>query len=172
MRKRAMAEILERAHALLEQEKAAEVVALLGPLVEEHPRSPDAHYLLGYAYAETGDPWGAIEEIERALALGGDRFYVLPLVGLYAGVGLRTHFTRAFRRARRWLADLPTFDAIQETVSTTEEEIAERADELGISIRQMEEGLYHMEEGERALSRNDWSAGISACRRSIRYLGD
>jgi tetratricopeptide (TPR) repeat protein len=167
-----MAEVLDRAHRLTEQGRAEEVVVLLEPLVEEHARVPDVHYLLGYAYAETGNPWGGIEECERALALGGDRSYGVPLVELYVQVGFRAHVVRAFRRARRWLLDLPSFESIQKIVSLMEEEMAERADQLGLSTRRMEEGLYHMEEGELALQQNDWPASMAASRRAIRYLGD
>jgi tetratricopeptide (TPR) repeat protein len=172
MRREATAEVLERTDALLEQGRAAEVVALLEPVVEEYPRSSDAHYFLGCAYADTGNSWGGIQEIERALTLGGDRSQVVPLVGLYAQVGLRVHFLRTVRRARVWLQDQPSFDAIQEMVSLTEEDIAEIVDQLGLSMRRMEEGLYHMEEGELGLQRNDWAASIAASRRAIRYLGD
>jgi tetratricopeptide (TPR) repeat protein len=171
-RREATAEVLERADALLEQGKAEEVVALLEPAVEKHPRSPDAHYLLGCAYVDTGDLWGGIRAIERALSLGGDRSDAVTLVMPYAQVGLRVHFLRTFRRARLWLRDLPSFDAIQEAVSLAEEEMAELAEQLGLSTRQMEEGLYHMEEGELALQQNDWATSMAASRRAIRYLGD
>ena len=172
LEKEAMAEILDRAHRLIEQGNAEEVVAMLEPLVKEHSRVPDVHYLLGYAYAETGDPWGGIEECERALALGGDRSYGVALVELYVQAGFRAHVVRAYRRARRWLLDLPSFESIQKIVSLMEEEMAQLADQLGLSTRRMEEGLYPMEEGELALQQNDWPASMAASRRAIRYLGD
>jgi len=171
-RREATAEILERADALLDQERAAEAVALLEPVVEEYPRSADAHYFLGCAYADTGDSWGGIVEIERALALGGDRCQAVPLVGLYAQVGLRVHFMRTFRRTRVWLRDQPSFDVFEELVSLMEEDITEMAEGLSLSVRRMEEGLYHMEEGELALQQNDWAASIAASRQAFRYLGD
>jgi tetratricopeptide (TPR) repeat protein len=171
-RREATAEILERADDLLDQDRAAEAVALLEPVVAKYPRLADAHYLLGYAYSQTGRPWGGIVDIERALALGGDRRQAVPLVRLYAMVGLRVHFLRTYRRARIWLRDQPSFDTIQEAISLTEEDIAEMAEELGLSVRRMEEGLYHMEEGELGLQQNDWAASIAASRRAVRYLGD
>jgi tetratricopeptide (TPR) repeat protein len=171
-RREATADVLERADDLLDQDRAAEVVTLLEPVVEAYPRSADAHYFLGYAYAETGDPWGGITEIERALSLGGDRRQAVPLVRLYAMVGLRVHFLRTSRRTRIWLRDQPGFDAVQEAVSLAEEDIAEMAEQLGLPVHRMEEGLYHMEEGELSLQQNDWAASIAASRRAVRYLGD
>ncbi len=172
LRREATAEILEQAEALLEQERAAEVVALLEPVVEEHPRSAHAHYLLGYAYAQTGNLWRGIVEGERALALGGDPAYGILLVRLYAQVGFRAHAVRAFRRARRSRVDISDAGFLEQVVSIMEGEIAELAGQIGVSTRRMEEGLYHMEEGELALQQSDWAASIAASRRAIRYLGD
>jgi tetratricopeptide (TPR) repeat protein len=164
--------VLDEADRLIEQGDPWAAIALLDPLAESHSYVPEVHYSLGYACAMAGDVWRSIEGCERALELGGSPDYRMLLVALYLQVEFRAHAVRAFRRAIRQRVDLSAAKEMREAIALMEQDTAGLARKLGLSTRQMEEGLYQMEEGQLALNRSDFSTSIAADRRATRYLRD
>jgi tetratricopeptide (TPR) repeat protein len=167
-----LGKVLERAGHLIDRGRPQEAVELLEPLVSRHPDVADLHYTLGYARSKAGDPWQALASYERAQESGDETDYFLPLAFLYLQVGLHVHALRAFRQVLRQGKDRSPEAEVRTAVAELEKEVTAAAQELGRPVNRMEEGLYHMEQGQRALSRGDFPAGIDANRRAIRLLKD
>lgn len=165
---------LARAERMIQGNRAQEAVELMMPLVESYPREPEAHYMLGYARAGTGDVWGALEEFERAMELSRDPSYWPPLASLYIELELNAHALGAFRQAIRHPEHIPPElrERVPQVIAALREQFAELSRSQGISEGQTEKGLYEMEEGIRAMNRSDYSSSAAASRRAIRLLGD
>ena len=165
---------LEQADGLIARGRARQAVELLEPFLETCPSVADLHYYLGYARVKSGDVWSGVGEYERAMELSRDPTYWLPIASLYLNVELRAHALRAFRQVLRRPADLPEADVenARTWVAALEEAVGELAHSLRLSVRQAEEGLWHMEEGQRALDRGDYPACIAANQRAIKLLRD
>jgi len=161
---------LNRADDLIAQGHAQAAIDLLEPLLASHPRVAKLHYYVGYAHAETGDPWGALTACERAMELSQDPGYWLPLALLYLDLELNAHALHAFRQVLKRPADIPTIGDMREVVASLEQSILVVTHELGISASQVEQGLRHMEDGLRALHGHDFPACIAANRRAIKLL--
>ena len=159
---------LDQAERLIAGGRAQEAVELLEPFLETHAYVPDLYAYLAYARAESGDVWGGVDEYERALELSRNPAYWLPVAALYAAVGLRVHALRAFRQVLKRQPDAPAIDQVRATVSEIEEDVAGLARRLGLAVRWVEEGVWHMEEGQRALNRGDFPASIAASQRAIK----
>lgn len=169
--KAALQRAFERADRLLARKRAQEAVDLLEPFLESWPRDADLHYYVGYARAHAGDLWGGLVEAERAQKLKQDPDYRTFLTLLYLDTNMRAHVLRALRR----LPDLPNLPAdmdISEILADMEQEVAGIAGEIGITMQQVEQGLYDMERAQIALHEQDFPASIAASRRSITLLGD
>jgi tetratricopeptide (TPR) repeat protein len=164
--------VFHQAEDLIAQGQAREAIELLKPMLESHPRAPDLHYYLGYAHAKAGDMWTAINEYEQTMKLRPDPGLWLPLASLYLGAGLHLYALRAFRRVLEQPLDFPGIEGIRATVISLEQDIAAMTRSLGISTRRAEEGLLHLEAGQRALHRRDYPACIAANQRAIKALGD
>lgn len=163
---------LERADSLIARDRIDMAIELLEPLLASYPREADLHYYLGYARAVSGDTWGAMAGYERAQELSKDPTYWLPLVSLYIETDLHAHALRAFRQATRRPVEFPWMEEMRRTIDALEEEVKTLARDLGVSVRRVEEGLYHMERGQRRLQENDFSACIAASQQAIKLLGD
>jgi Flp pilus assembly protein TadD len=165
---------LARAEHMIEENRPQEALQLMMPLVESYPREPEAHYMLGYARAGTGDTWGALEEFERAMELGRDPRYWPPLASLYIELELNAHALGAFRQAMRHPEQIPPElrTRVPQVIAALRKQVAEMSRSLGISEGQMEKGLYEMEEGIRAMNQGDYPSSAAASRRASRLLGD
>lgn len=163
---------LEQADILIGQGRPQEAIDLLEPLLKSHPRAAKLHYYLGYARAKAGDFWGAVDGYERALQLSREPSLWLPLASLYLDLELRVHALHAFREVFRHRVEVPAMDAARQTVAELEQGVMEAARELELPVGQMEKGLRHLEEGQRALSAGDFRACIAANRRAIKLLGN
>jgi tetratricopeptide (TPR) repeat protein len=164
-----LASTFEKAERLIERGRPDQARALLEPLLAAHERVPELHYLLGYAYAESGRIWEAIRRYERARTLSRDPGYWQPLAALYTTVGLPAHVRRALRRIPKDDLDEPQ---IRDWTRLTEQQLAELADATGLPLKKAEKGFYEWEEGQIELGRNDFKASIAANRRAIKILGD
>jgi tetratricopeptide (TPR) repeat protein len=167
-----LASTFERAERLIERGRPDQAQALLEPLLAEHDRVPELHYLLGYAHAESGRIWEAIRRYESAQALSHDPGYWQPLAVLYTTVGLPAHALRALRRTPKEDLDAESQSRIPEGIQLTERHLAELAAAAGLPLKKTERGFYEWEEGQIELGRNDFKASIAANRRAIKILGD
>jgi tetratricopeptide (TPR) repeat protein len=163
---------LARAAKLIEGDRAEEAIELLEPLLASHPRVADLHYYYGYACATAGDLWEGLRGFERAMQLSRDPVYWLPLAWLYLDLDLQAHALQAFRNVLRRGGDIPEMDKVTEDIALLEAKIRDSASELGLSVRQTEQGLRYLEVGGRALQEEDYAAAVAANRQAIRVLGD
>ena len=163
---------LERAERLLDHGSTQKVIELLEPFLESYPRDATLHYYLGYARAQTGDVWGGLVECERAQRLDHQPSYWIPLALLYLETNMRAHALRALRQVIKQ-QPIPSADmGIPEMLADVEQEVANIADELGLTSQRVQNGLYDMERGQIALHGQDYPASIAANRKSIKILGD
>jgi Flp pilus assembly protein TadD len=161
-----------RADSLIARGRAQEAIDLLEPLLASHPRVADVHYYIGYAHAKAGDVWGGLAGYERALELSRDPSYWLPLASLYLELELNAHALYAFRQVLERGADIPMIGDVRKAVTSLEEDVTETARNLGLPVAQVEKGLRHLEDGQRAMQSNDFPACIAANRQAIKLLGD
>jgi tetratricopeptide (TPR) repeat protein len=168
----ALQEALERAKRLIDRGQAQEAIDLLEPLLASRPRVPDLHYVIGYARIEIGDPWGGLAGYEQAMELSRDPAYWLALASLYLHLELNAYALQAFRQVLKHQPDAPRIDNVRETVTSLEQDIAVVAEHLDRPVEQVERGLRYLEDGQRAMQRNDFRACIAANRRAIMLLGD
>ena len=164
--------VFARADNLIERGRAWEALELLEPLLTSYPDVADLHYTIGRAHLAVGDTWGGLAGHERALELSRDPGYWLPLALLYLDVDLDIHALYAFRQALKLQPGIPRVDVVRETIESLEREVLQAADSLELPVAQAERGLRLFEEGQRALSENNFSACISASKQAIRLLGD
>lgn len=165
-------QVFEKVERLIERDQPHEALEILNPLLEEHPHVADLHYYFGYAQIGLGNIWEGLESYERALELSRDPGYWLPLASLYLRLELNVHALKAFRQAIKHRFVDPTMGEVYELVSSLAEEVEQAAHSLGISVSEAEKGFLHLEEGQRALRRRDFSACIVANRQAIKLLGD
>jgi tetratricopeptide (TPR) repeat protein len=163
---------LDRVEQLILSGRAQAAIELLEPFLESYPREADLHYYLGYAHAKSGDIWGALPGYEQAQKLSRDPSYWSMLASLYLEVDLRVHALRAFRQAIKHQDDFPLVGNVRGIVAALEETVAEIAHSLDLPAGRVEEGIYHMERGRRALTDHDYPATIAASRQAIKILGD
>lgn len=163
---------LERADRLIARGHARAAGELLEPLLASYPRVAELHYTVGHAHDEAGDIWTALDGYERALELSRDPGYQSILALQYLKIELRAHGLSALRQLFKQQAGVPLVEQMRDMAAALEQEVAELAHDLGLSVRQVEEGLYHMERGQRALHKNDFPACISASQRAIKSLRD
>lgn len=163
---------IQRAERWIDRGRPEEAIDLLQPLITSHPDEADLHALLGQAWAHLGDPWVALSELEAAWTLSHDPAFLLPQAVLCLEVELSVHALRAFRKMIEEEAPTPMMNEVRATVASLEEDLTRAGRRLSIPIDKLERGLYHMEEGRRALGLEDYQAAIAANRRAIRLLGD
>ncbi len=163
---------LDKADRLVEAGRPDQALALLTPLLEQHPRHAELHYYIGYARVKSGDMFGALDGYERALKLSGDPSYWLPLSTLYLESGLSAHALDAFRKVVRYQLDEPAPGWAERSIVLLEEDVATVAEDLNMSPAKVEQGLRQMEEGLRALQVGDYDGAVAAGRRAIKILGD
>ena len=164
--------ILKQADNLIDHGRTQEAIALLEPLLASYPRVADLHYYVGYAHVKAGDIWGGLAGYERALELSRDPSHWLPLASLYLELELNAHALHAFRQALERQADVPMIDEVREMVDSLERGILETAHNLGLTVARVEKGLRYLEDGQRALHKNDFPACIGASQRAIKLLAD
>lgn len=146
-------------------------VERLMPLLESYSGHPYVHYYIGYAWDKAGYGWTALSYYRKAYDLSGDRDYLGPQISLYLRLELLVHASRALQQVvDEDVLDLP--DGGRSILQELEHEIRERAQTLDLPLRQAEQGLYHLEEGQCELQNNDYAACIVANRRAIKLLGD
>jgi tetratricopeptide (TPR) repeat protein len=163
---------LRRAQRWIERGRAEKAIDLLEPLLSSARDQPDLHATLGYALRGVGDVQGAMSAFEEAAALSGAAEHLLPLATLYADAGLPIHALRILRRAIEGDVPTPFARDVRETIDALEEDRAEAARQLKRPVGEVEQGLYELEQGQRAMTENDFPAAIAANRRAIKRLGD
>lgn len=166
--------VLSKVDDLIARGRTGEAIEMLEPYLTSHPRSAEVHYYIGYARANAGNLWGALNGYERAHELSRDPIYWLPLASLYLDLGLRAHALRAFRQMfhHQDQVAVPMMDAARKEVATLEQDVMETADDVDLPVAQMEEGFLHLEKGQRALQDGDYAACIDINRQAIDLLGD
>jgi tetratricopeptide (TPR) repeat protein len=145
---------------------------LLEPLVASSPDNPDFHSLLGYARALSGDVWGGLSAFEEASALSNDPALLFPLASLYMEAGLGIHALQVFRGVIDQGVSTPMMKEVRGAATSLEHDLAQTAQHLGRPLEQVERGLYDVEQGQRAVSENDFHASVPAFRRAVKRLGD
>ena len=163
---------LDQAGDLLDLDRPQEAVELLEPLLDAYPPVAELHYYLGHAYVKIGDLWLGLEEYERAMGLGRNPGYWYPLAVVYANLKLNAHALRAFRQVLKHGVGDPTDDEIRQAIAWLEHDVLMVAQTLMLPMAQVERGLRHMEEGDRALQQGSYQVSIAANRRAIKLLGD
>jgi len=163
---------LRQAENLLRRERAQEAIELLEPLLDVYPRAPELHYAIGQARVAAGDLWGGVGEYEKAQVLSRDPALWVPLSLLYVQAEMNAHALRALRLALTQPEAAEVADRLRRTVVGLQEEVARLAQHLGVSEQQVEQGLYQMEEAQRALRQGDYRACILLNRRAIKALRD
>jgi tetratricopeptide (TPR) repeat protein len=89
------ADTLQRAQALHEQRRYAEVRALLEPYARAHPKDAAAAFQLGVAYSDDGQHDPAIHWLERAISLDGNvSRYHAELAGAYGQKAMKSNVAR------------------------------------------------------------------------------
>jgi tetratricopeptide (TPR) repeat protein len=164
--------VFRQADSLIDRGRAREAIALLEPLLPSYPRVADLHYYVGYAHVKAGDIWGGLAGYERAIKLSRDPGYWLPFASFYLELELRAHALHAFRQVLERPADISMIDNVREAIVALEKDVRETADNLGLPMAQVEKGLRHLEDGQRALRENDFPTCIAASRRAIKLLAD
>ena len=163
---------IKQAERLIENDRATEAIDLLEPLLARYPRMANLHHIYGYACAQEGDLWGALDGYERARQLSRDPDLWLPLAWLYLDLEMNAHALLAFRRALKSPAEASGVEEVLAIVAGLEDDIDTLATELGLSVSQVEKGLLYLESGGRSLQANDFQACITANRQAMRLLGD
>jgi len=163
---------LERAARLIANSRVQEAVELLKPFLEFYPRNVNLRYYLGYARAQAGDVWGGLAEYEQAQKLERSPSHWIPLMLLYLETNMRAHALRALRRVLKQQIEFPADLDVSEVLADMEQEVVKIADELGLTARRAEDGLYGMERGQIELQQNNFPASIAASRKSIKIMGD
>lgn len=163
---------LAQAESLIERGRPQEAIDLLEPLLKSHPRVGELHYYLGYARFSAGDPWRALTGYEQALKFSHDPAYWLPLASLYLDLELHQHALHAFRELFRQQVEITKVDEARQIVASLEQDMIETAHHLDIPVGQVEKGLHHLEEGQRALHAGDFLACIAANRRAVKLLSN
>ena len=162
--------VFEQADSLINAGRAQEAIALLEPYLSAHPKEAELHYYIGYAHAQAGDIWGALTGHEWALDLSGDAKYWLPLSSLYLQLEMNAHALQAFRQVIKHRLAAPNMEDAQNIVNSLEQDVAEAARQVDIPVAQMEKGLRHLEQGQRALNSGDYSGCIAANQKAINLL--
>ncbi len=163
---------LQRAERSIERGRPERAIELLETLLASAPGSPDLHYTLGHARALSGDIFGGLDAFERASRLSQEPDYALSLATTCLQAGLLVHALRAFRRLSERDVPKPLIEDARYSVDALEQDVAEAARQLDVSLDQAEQGLYELEQGQRAINENDFSAAMAANRRAIERLGD
>jgi tetratricopeptide (TPR) repeat protein len=163
---------LQRAERWIDRDRPDRAIDLLEPLVASTPDNPDLHYTLGYARALSGDLWGGLSAFEVAAARSDDPTLLLPMVGLYMEAGLGIHALRVFRKVIDLSMSTPLMKEVRESAASIEQYLARTAQRLDAPVERVEQGLYDMERGQRAVNENDFHAAVPALQRAIKRLGD
>ncbi len=161
---------LQRAEKLISEGQAREAIDLLEPLLARYPRVADVHHLFGYACVVYGDVWTGLAAYEQAAQLSRHPIHWLPLAWLYLDLELNVHALQAFRQALRRGVDAPELDDVQKVMAHLEDRIRETAEDLDLSVPQVERGLRSLELGGRALQAGDYAASVAANRLAIKLL--
>ncbi len=144
----------------------------------QYPRVAAAHHTLAAAYVAQGDLWAGLDGFERAAELSHDPIYWEPLAQLYFQLEMNAHALHAFRQlhrssSRKAAGKRPVLSpAAARILAWLEQELGRMAATLRISAFQAERGLRHLEDGNVALRRGDYSACAYANRQAIKLLGD
>ncbi len=160
----------EEADRLLELGEPKAALDLLEPLAEEHPQIGKLHWYIAVARTEMGDDWRALDSLQRAAQLGNHAEDWLVMAGACLELQMTAHALRAFRKGLSLEPNAPWSADIREIVAGVEEGMGALARHVGIPDRQAERGLRAMNDGQRALHRNDYSGAISGSQRAARLL--
>ncbi len=168
----ALQKTLGQVDRLIERGRAQEAIDLLEPLLLSHPRVADVHFYFGYACVTAGDMWGALEGYEQAMRLSRDPSYWQPLAVIYLDLEMNAHALHAFRQVLKRGLGGEAIDDARKMITWLEQEMAEVAQDLELPTTQVERGMRHLEDGSRALQRNDFRACITANRQASKLLPD
>lgn len=161
-----------QAGALIERGKVDEALEFLEPLLDDYPRSPELFGTAAVAYATVGDFWTAITCFERVQKLSPEPVIWATLAGLYVQVGMNSYAIQAARNALKGMANTEDQMALHAILTPLEYEFNNLVQSLGIPAKQVETGLRHHDDAQRALGQNDYPAAINATRLAIRFLGN
>jgi len=163
---------LQRAQRWMDRDRPERARELLEPLVDSAPDDPDFQAALGYARASTGDMQGALSAFETVKVLSDEPTHLLALATLYAEAELPIHALRVLRTVLDRGLSTPYMKDVRETAGYLEQDLARAVEGLDLPKEQVEQGLYALEQGRRALAESDLRAAIAANRLAIKRLGD
>jgi tetratricopeptide (TPR) repeat protein len=165
--------ILRQLDVLQEQGKLQEALALIEGAPPHLKRRAELQLRLGTMQAALGDlhqAQRALEESERQAPENPLTAYFLT--GVFYQQEWLGHTARTARRAlrRQDLLSPALREQLQDALAQTEESIAERAAELGVSAETLEEATVHNERGMH-LSRDErFEEALVACRKAKRLI--
>lgn len=163
---------LDHAYDLLDQQRYDEVIELLEPYAKQGVKDFRLHTILGIAYAYVGEIFLAIEQFESACALQKDSSAAGTLGELYAMAGMPVLALDAFRKAKKWGADIENMPGLKERMAAWREEIQQTASDLNISESQAEKAVKLKEQAELAIQRQNFAKGARLFQEARRLLGD
>jgi predicted Zn-dependent protease len=79
---------LRAAQGALERGSTPEAVHILSEYLRSHPNDSSAHFLLGQAYAQSGEPGRAVDELRKVLSLSAENYMAMTaLAEIYLDAG-------------------------------------------------------------------------------------
>jgi len=163
---------LSRAERWIDRDQPERARDLLEPLVRSEPSDPDFYYTLAYARLRMGAFWEGVRAFEEAAERSDEVKYLLPLSRIYLQAGLPIHALRVFRRLDERRVPGHFLENVRQARTSVQRHLAQVTQQLDRPQDQVEEGLYQLELGQRALDEQDFRGSITANRRAIRHLGD
>jgi Flp pilus assembly protein TadD len=161
-------QVLDQSAELLEADEPVKAIELLDSIIDRYPRDVELLALRGFALVQLGEMWDALICYRKAMGLRHNAEFNLPLGFIYMQLGLHALALRAFRQVQRIELETPIPEDLFEMVKGVEGELDHLGQLFGVKAREMEEGLYWMEEAQIALHQNDYLRCIQLNRKAIR----
>jgi tetratricopeptide (TPR) repeat protein len=163
---------IRRAEKLANAGRLDEAIELLEPFCDSSPHDPRIYVALGIILTQRGDMWRAMKAFEQATSLTDDPELCIPLGMTYLENELYGLALHSFRRS---LVELRLESAVEteirRVVSDLEEDVEILAGHLHLSQHEVERGLFHLAEGNRALRDGDYHRCVAANEEAVRFLG-
>ncbi|RME97135.1 MAG: hypothetical protein D6768_20400 [Chloroflexi bacterium] len=163
---------LSEAEKLIDSGNPREAIEFLTPLAQAYPREAQIHYVLGNACVAAGDLWRALDSFEQTQRITRDPIYWQMLIPLLLQLDFKALTLRAMRQAQEHNMEMVDDETWLEMAEFLETEINITAAMLNLPVKKAEQALVYLEEGQRALHKNDYRTAISLNQKAIKIAGD